>query len=149
MQPATKVALIRRVAAPIRGDNVESAVAVEVARGNCIPPTVQGVESGKLRVESANGRVPRRESAVVIAEDFDRTPVTRENEFRKSVASEIAENSAGDEAEFMPLDRQFVVVAVVAVKSTAGSNPTAEENIEIAVSVDVSDCNRPDTGATQ
>ena len=56
-----------------------------------------------------DGNVPGNELAVVVAEDHDRTPLEGEDQFGKTIAIQIPEYGAADQADVLQARAVFLV----------------------------------------
>jgi len=72
--------VVIEIATPTRRDNVEPAVAVDIARGEAVPAAVHVGQTGKLR---------GAESAVIVQKDVNRTPLEGDEEIGIAVSVDI------------------------------------------------------------
>src|SRR5436190_23812695 len=94
--------------------------------------------------------VPRHEVAALVAEDFDRTPLTSQHEVRKSVRVEIAEHCSAHQTHFLQALVNDQAASIVLEHQgvgrggpSAGNRSPAYEHIKIAIAVDVRQSQRP------
>jgi hypothetical protein len=79
------------VASPARRDQIEPAVAVQVARRQTIPATRPAIQPPGC------GRA--RECAAIVEEENDGVPLAREQQIRVTVAVDVGKHGRGDEAD--------------------------------------------------
>jgi hypothetical protein len=125
---------------PVARDDVEPAVAVEVARGNALPQAGERIEA---RVISQLCELP-----ALIVEQAQRSPLAGENEVGKAVTVEVAPDRAIDKARIREGARVLGVDGPTAVdlaeyarvggcRILAGHDLAASKEVEVAITVDV------------
>src|SRR5437016_12449499 len=100
------MALILRVLAPIAGDDVQPAVAIQITGSDSVPPASQVGECRVLSVECRiRGWYKREvrfgESAMIVVEDPDRAPFAGQDQFRESIAIQIAPDRTADHSNVL------------------------------------------------
>ena len=135
----------RAVHAPVARHDVEASVAIEISRRDAVPPAGAFVQAER------GGGLPQL--ALVVLINANRPPLAGENQFRKSIAIQIAEDRAADESSFCERGGvgcvEFQDAAVIAKKLRArrlgiasGDQPPTGEHVEIAVAIHVRDGDR-------
>src|SRR6059036_3580371 len=107
--------------------------------------------------EDGDWGVPGREASTVVSEDFDRSPFAGEDQFRKTIAVEIAPHGSSDTADFFQEMAvgciQLQLLSIVAKEARrsglwpATRNDTAtNEEIQLPITVHVRHGQRSATG---
>ena len=133
--------LVLRVLAEVADDEIDVAVAVEVLGQEALPLTVRRI--GELRVRRVD------EATAFVREHANPIPLRREQQLGTAVAVEIAEHSGSDHAHRTQrrqkrIGRVHEATAVIAQQHaafglgiTTGLHARADEQVEVAVEVDV------------
>ncbi len=131
---------IRTVQAPVAGDDVGPPISIQIRSVHSGPPA-------RLFRESKLSR-DFRKLARIVFENANRPPFARQNQFRKTVSIQITPNRAGDKSNGLKdtiVGRVNRPASVLIPKNhrrrglwiTPGKAPAPDEQIEIAVPVDV------------
>src|ERR1051325_6581847 len=98
--------------------------------------------------------VPGREFAAFIMKHLQRSPFARQNQFSKAVVVQVAPDSAADQANLLQqtavLRIQLELLPIAAIdpragglRVTAGNHAAADKQIEVAISIQICQCQRP------
>src|SRR5437667_7899866 len=141
--------MVDTVRCPISGDDVHFAFAIQVAGSDAVPPTNVLIEAQFFS--------DLMKFAPIIREDPNRPPLARQNQFRKTIVIQIAENSAADEPDVgknlavsWVLDELPLVVAQKLRGGgggiTTGDHSSTDKDIQISITIHVGHCERTGAG---
>jgi len=124
------------VPAPVRGDEVHPAVAVEVPGGDAVPPATE------TRQSERGGAF--LEFTALIAEDANRPPFAGQHQVGIAILVQVGEDRAADQTEPRETLGDAEALALVGEQTRRGRRGVApgdraatQEEIEVAVAVEI------------
>src|SRR5437870_901512 len=96
---------ILAVESPVGGDDVQLAIAIQVARRDSVPPAFEFSQTEILGDFA--------ELAMLIAKNADRAPFASQHQLRKTIAIQIGEDGAADQSDLFQLLREHKFAVLI------------------------------------